>query len=116
MLTKKTTYLRKQRAKRVALRVSDRSDLPRLHVKRSLLHFHAQIIDLNGKVLAQASTTQLKDFKGHKTAASQLVGQNLGEAAKKAGITSVVLIRGSYRFHGRLKAMVEAFNKSGVMC
>jgi hypothetical protein len=35
------------------------------------------------------------------------VGKDIAEAAKKAGVTSVVFDRGGYLYHGRVKALAD---------
>ena len=111
-----------KRAHRVSSRVLDRSDLPRLVVKRSNQHLHTQIIDRSGKVLAAFSSTALshssnatdKTHSSTKTNIAREVGVKLADLAKKGKIKAAVLDRGHYRFHGRIKALVEALNKEGV--
>jgi len=102
-----------KRARRVRSRVLDRSHLPRLVVKRSNQHLHAQIIDKTGKVLATASSSNLSD-PSNKTDVSRQVGVKLAESAAKNKIKAAVLDRGHYRFHGRVKALVESLNDSGI--
>lgn len=103
-----------KRALRVSSRVLDRSDLPRLVVKRSNQHLHTQIIDRSGKVLAAMSSSRTRGSKTTKTESATELGVKLAEIAKKAGLTAVVLDRGEYRFHGRIKALVESLNKAGL--
>jgi len=81
---------------------------PRLSVFRSNAHIHAQLIDdVSGKTLVAASTLELKDKKGTKLELAREVGKMLAEKAKRAGITVAVFDRGSYRYHGRVKALAE---------
>ncbi len=103
-----------KRALRVSSRILDRSDLPRLLVKRSNQHLHTQIIDRSGKVLAAASSVAIKDTKMTKTEIAREVGVKLADLAKKSKITAAVLDRGEYRFHGRVKALVETLNNNGI--
>jgi len=103
-----------KRALRVSSRILDRSDLPRLLVKRSNQHLHTQIIDRSGKVLAAYSSTALKDAKMTKTEIAREVGVKLADLAKKGKVSAVVLDRGEYRFHGRIKALVETLNSNGI--
>ena len=103
-----------KRAHRVRSRVLDRSHLPRLVVKRSNQHLHAQIIDKSGKVLAAATSVTLKNVTGTKTDMARQVGVKLAESAAKNKIKAAVLDRGHYRFHGRVKALVESLNDSGI--
>jgi len=109
-----TVIAQKKRAQRVRNRVLDRSDLPRLVVKRSNQHLHTQIIDKAGKVLAAASSVTMKDVKGTKTDMAREVGVKLAESAAKNNVKAAVLDRGHYRFHGRVKALVESLNKEGI--
>ena len=105
---------KEKRSRRVRNRLLDRSDLPRLVVKRSNQHLHVQIIDKGGRVLAAASSVTLKDVKGTKTDMAREVGVKLAETAVKNKIKAAVLDRGHYRFHGRIKALVESLNSNGV--
>ena len=112
MIKTKTRQLK--RSLRVSRRVLDRSDLPRLIVKRSNQHLHAQIIDKSGKVLAAATSITLKDATATKTDMARQVGVKLAELAAKNKIKAAVLDRGHYRFHGRVKALVESLNANGL--
>ncbi len=103
-----------KRALRVSSRILDRSDLPRLIVKRSNQHLHTQIIDRSGRVLAAFSSAAIKDSKKTKTETAREVGVKLAELAKKGNVSAAVLDRGEYRFHGRVKALVETLNENGI--
>ena len=52
--------------------------------------------------------------KGGGTAAAQALGALMAEAAQRAGITQLVVDRGGYRYHGRVKAFVEALRAGGL--
>ncbi|MFN5631765.1 MAG: 50S ribosomal protein L18, partial [Sphingomonadales bacterium] len=47
-------------------------------------------------------------------AAAAEVGKRVAEAAKKAGVTSVVFDRGGFLFHCRVKALAEAARGGGL--
>ena len=49
-----------------------------------------------------------------KTARSEALGQLLAEEAKKVGIKTVVFDKGSYKYHGRVKAVAEGARKGGL--
>ena len=90
---------------------------PRLSVFRSSRHIYAQIIDdTAGCTLAQASTKDkaFKGVKGSNTEAATEVGKLVAERAQGAGINDVVFDRGSYIFHGRVKALAEAAREGGL--
>ena len=92
---------------------------PRLSVFRSSQHIYAQVIDdARGVTLAAASTLE-KDVKGGlKTGANvdaaKAVGKLVAERAIAAGVKEVVFDRGSYLFHGRVKALADAAREGGL--
>jgi large subunit ribosomal protein L18 len=49
-----------------------------------------------------------------KTEVAALVGQAIGEKALAAGITKVVMDRGGFQYHGRVKALAEAARRAGL--
>jgi large subunit ribosomal protein L18 len=109
--------LRKVRVRKtLANRLNGR---PRLSVHRSEKNIYAQVIDdAKGVTLASASTLE-KDIKGKlKTgadkAAAAAIGKLVAERAKKAGIKDVVFDRGSYIYHGRVKALADAAREGGL--
>ena len=69
----------------------------------------------SGKTLAGASwVDRRRAFKGDKTEQAREVGKALAEAAKKAGIETVVFDRGGYLYHGRVKALAEGAREGGL--
>jgi large subunit ribosomal protein L18 len=109
-----------RRARHVRKSIQGTSAKPRLSVFRSHKNISCQVIDdLRGVTLASAST-QTKDVKaqiggvGGNAKAAAVVGKVLAEKAKALGITSVALDRSGYRFHGRLKALVQAAREAGL--
>ncbi len=90
----------------------------RLSVHRTPQHIYAQILDVNSKVLASASTVQ-KDvrtsLKGTgNAAAAAAVGKAIAEKAKVAGIVDVAFDRSGFKYHGRIKALAEAAREHGL--
>jgi large subunit ribosomal protein L18 len=107
---------RERRHKRVRKTLSGTAERPRLVVFRSNTGIEAQLVDdLAGKTLAAASSMHLKkSFKGDKTEQAAEVGKALADAAKKAGVESVVFDRGGYLYHGRVKALADAAREGGL--
>ena len=110
----------KQRAARVRRRLKTvAKGRPRLSVFRSSKNIYAQIIDdVAGHTLVAASTLE-KDLKGAlksgcNKAAAVAVGKLVAERAVKAGLKQVVFDRGSYLFHGRVKALADAAREGGL--
>ena len=90
----------------------------RLSVFRSGRHIYAQVIkDDDGKTVAAASTMD-KDLKSQVKNATKdaagLVGKLVAERAVKAGVKEVVFDRGSYMYHGRVKALADAAREAGL--
>jgi large subunit ribosomal protein L18 len=95
------------------------SGRPRLSVFRSGKHIYAQIIDdAAGQTLAAASTLD-KELRanlrtGADKDAASAVGKLIAERSKAAGVSQVVFDRGSYLYHGRVKALAEAAREGGL--
>jgi large subunit ribosomal protein L18 len=92
---------------------------PRLTVFRSSKQIYCQIVDDGvGQTLAAASSLEKANREGLKTgatmASAKLVGQQLAERAALAGINEVVFDRGSYMYHGRIKALAEGAREGGL--
>ena len=92
---------------------------PRLSVFRSSKQIYAQIIDDDrGHTLASASSLE-KDTRGklktgaNKEAAAE-VGRMIAQRAVEAGVKQVVFDRGSYLYHGRVKALADAAREGGL--
>ena len=110
----------KRRAERTRFKLKQLANgRPRLSVHRTPRHIYAQLIDaVDGKVIAAASTlvadvkTGLK-YTGNVDAAKK-VGEVIGKAAKSKNITKVVFDRGSFKYHGRIKALADAAREAGL--
>jgi large subunit ribosomal protein L18 len=92
---------------------------PRLSVFRSGKNIYAQVIDdVAGRTLAAASTLDKSLREGGKSGADKdaasAVGKLVAERALAAGVTQVVFDRGSYLYHGRVKALAEAAREGGL--
>jgi len=111
----------RRRGKATSLREKLRrvTSRPRLSVFRSLSNISVQIIDdFRGHTLAAASS-QEKDVrtatKGmRKTDVAKKVGALVAERAKRAGVSAVAFDRGSYKYHGRIKALADAAREAGL--
>jgi large subunit ribosomal protein L18 len=92
------------------------SGRPRLSVHRSSKNIYAQIIDdAQGVTLAAASSLEeAGPEKGSDKAAAAAVGKLVAERALAKGVTDVVFDRGSYIFHGRVKALADAAREAGL--
>ena len=115
-MTQNRQVARQRRHRRVRKKVRGTPQRPRLAVFRSNKHVYAQVIDdVNGVTLASASTKE-KGFSGPTATvdAAKQVGKLVGERAKAAGIHSVVLDRGGYKYHGRVAGLADAVREAGL--
>ena len=115
--TKDSQVRRASRVRRQIKKVAN--GRPRLSVHRSSKNIYAQIIDdVAGKTLAAASTldTGLRGSlkTGADTSAAAAVGKLVAERAVAAGVKDVVFDRGSFIYHGRIKALADAAREGGL--
>jgi len=76
-------------------------------------HIYVQFVDdVAGKTLAHVTTLGM----GAKVnvATAKAVGEKAAAAATAVGITMVVVDRGGFKFHGRVKALVDAAVAGGI--
>ena len=100
---------------RVRSKLALNSGVPRLTVFRSNCHIWAQIIDdKHGRTLVSASSKALKLNKGTKIEQSILVGEEIAKLAAEKNIIKVRFDRGSYRYHGRVKALADGARSKGL--
>ncbi|MFH1731091.1 MAG: 50S ribosomal protein L18 [Planctomycetota bacterium] len=111
-----------RRHRRVRKKVFGTEARPRLAVFRSLKHIYGQIIDdTAARTLVSASTLQAdirKELAERMTGglgSASAVGRRLAEKALAHGIKKVVLDRGGYKYHGRVKALADAARESGLV-
>jgi large subunit ribosomal protein L18 len=112
--------LRERRRDRLRFQLRHKSvGRPRLSVFRSGKNIYAQVIDdTQGRTLAAASSLDKTLREGLKTgadkAAATAVGKLVAERAIAAGVKEVVFDRGSYLYHGRVKALADAAREGGL--
>jgi large subunit ribosomal protein L18 len=107
--------LRRKRHERLRLRISGSAERPRLSVFRSAKFIYAQVIDdTSGRTLAAASSQEAELVGSTKVDAARAVGKAVAERAKAAGVTSVVLDRGGYHYHGRVRSLAEGAREGGL--
>ena len=110
---------RKVRHFRIRKRLIGTPERPRLVVRRSQKHLHAQLIDdYARKTILSFSTTGEKFRKalgeGRTLKAAKKLGELFGPELVSKGIKKVVFDRGGYQYHGRVKALAEALRSAGL--
>ena len=90
----------------------------RLSISRSSKNISAQIIDDTNNVTLLSASSIEKDLKSsdkiNKTELSKLVAEKLAKKAKEKKITKIYFDRGSYKYHGRIKAFAETLRENGM--
>ncbi|MDG1808066.1 MAG: 50S ribosomal protein L18 [Pirellulaceae bacterium] len=108
-----------RRKNRVRKKLRGTAERPRLSVNRSNKHLYCQVIDdESGKTLASASTRD-KDLRDQITNcgncdAAKVIGSAIADRAKAAGVTSVKLDRGRFKYHGRVAELADAAREGGL--
>ena len=107
--------VRKQ--KRVRSKIVGTNKRPRLSVHRTNTSTYAQLIDDAKKVtILTVSEKHLPEVGGTKTEKAKALGVLLAQKAKEKKIKEAVFDRGSYAFHGRVKAICEGAKEGGLIC
>ena len=103
---------RQKRHLRLRQRIIGSAARPRMSICITNKHMYVQFIDDDaGRTLASASS--IKEQKANVEVAKNL-GKAAAEAAKAAGISTVVVDRGGFKYHGRVKAIVESAVQAGL--
>ena len=110
--------------KRKRFRVSNKvkkvssSDRYRLCISRSSKNISAQIIDDTKSVTLLSASSIEKDIKSgskvNKSELSKIVAEKLAKKAQEKKITKIYFDRGSYKYHGRVKAFAETLRENGM--
>lgn len=104
---------RRLRHQRLRQRVKGTAARPRMSVCISNRNIFVQFIDDDAMTtLASASTVGRQAPLNLATA--RLIGQAAAEAALAKGIARVVVDRGGFRYHGRVREIVEAAVAAGL--
>ena len=112
MKSKTRTDYRASRHQRIRKKISGTADRPRMAIMVSNKHMYVQLIDDDaGTTMVSASSIGLD---GNNIAAATELGKRAGEAAREKGVSQFVVDRGGFRYHGRVKAIVDAAIEAGL--
>lgn len=106
-----------RRKRRNRAKVFGTKSQPRLSVFRSNRFIYAQLIDdTKSLTVVNASSCELNKKKGEmsKIKQAELVGEALAKKALQVGIKQAIFDRGSYYYHGRIKALAEGARMGGL--
>lgn len=114
---KKKQGNRIRRAARVT--VVGTSSRPRLSIFRSSRHVYVQLIDDTiGSTLVAAKDRDLNESSIKNQKKVQIafeVGKIIANKAIEKGISKVVFDKGSFRYHGRVKALADGAREAGLV-
>ncbi len=105
-----------RRQKRVRVKLFGTKEKPRLSVFRSNRYIFAQVIDDEKKetiVGISEKDLSLKE-RINKTEKAKLLGNLLAKKVLEKKIKKVIFDRGSYMYHGRVKALAEGAREGGL--
>ena len=98
---------------RIRGKVSGSAERPRMTVFRSNKQIYVQLIDdVAGRTLVSASSKGIAE--GTKSEIAAKVGELVAKKAIEAGVTTVVLHRNGYLFHGRVKSLADGARNGGL--
>ncbi|MEE8131688.1 MAG: 50S ribosomal protein L18 [Candidatus Paceibacterota bacterium] len=107
-----------RRKKRTRAKIHGTAKKPRFSVFRSHQSVYVQLIDdEKGKTLVSASTKELTTNDKRQTTKqnlTELLGNLIAKKAAEKKIKKVVFDRGGYKYHGRIKKVVEEARKAGL--
>jgi large subunit ribosomal protein L18 len=107
----------RRRAFRTRNRIRAAGTRPRLSVHRTSRHITAQLIDDQAQRTLCYATTVGKagaTDKGGNVEGAKVVGRKIAEMAIAQGYKQVAFDRGSFRYHGRVKALADAAREAGL--
>ena len=126
-LQKTKRQLKERRHKRIGAKIQGTDKRPRLSVFRSLKHIYVQLIDdSQDRTLVSTSDMEFKkagrskktakkeEALGGKLALAHEVGELVAKRAIEKGIKEVVFDKGSYKYHGRVKAIADGARVGGL--
>ena len=118
MLTKLDSFNRRKLRVRNKVKVSNKSNHPRVIVFRSNKNFYAQLVDsCNGNIVASCSSLKVKDLikKDHKGVdVASIVGENFAKLCVENNITKVVFDKAAYLYSGRVKCFADSCRSNGL--
>jgi len=113
----KKIYLKK---KRFLKKILGSKIKPRLSIFRSNKHIYAQLInDEKGHTIVSSSTLEdkknIKNISFSTKTAAFLIGQILSKKSLQKNINNIVFDRNYYRYHGRIKSLIEGIRSNNLI-
>jgi len=100
---------------RLRQRVQGTAERPRMAIYISNKHMYVQFIDdTAAHTLAAMSTLVAEGAAGCNLNTAKVIGEQAAKTAAARGISRVVVDRGGFRYHGRIKQIVESAVAAGL--
>lgn len=104
-----------KRQARVRKEIRGTKEKPRLSVYRSNRYMAVQVIDdVAGKTICGLTEKHLKDSTKKGVEKAKELGLAIAKMALEKKIKQVVFDRGSYAYHGNVKAVAEGVREGGL--
>jgi len=111
----KTKNTKLQRKTRISKKIKGTDKKPRLSVFRSNSAMYAQLIDdKRGRTILAVGQRHITISQGTKVEKAKALGILLAQNAKEKKIAEVVFDKGSYKYHGRIKAFADGAREGGL--
>lgn len=106
---------KERRARRTRAKMEGTAERPRISVYRSNKFIYVQAIDdIGRKTVVGVASKQVAKAKTLKSDAAKATGVELAKRLKEKKITKGIFDRGSYLYHGRVKALAEGLREGGM--
>ena len=108
---------RTRRKLSIRKRISGTADRPRMSIFKSNRYIYVQVIDDASQTTVAAVNnlqSSLKSVKSNVADAAKL-GEAIASKLKEKNISSVVLDRNGYRYHGVVKAIADGCRNAGIV-
>jgi large subunit ribosomal protein L18 len=111
---------RKRARDSYSIRSKNRSSLHIVSVFRSNKNLHVSLQEAQGKCLLSISTNSKnapENIKGHSNIESaNWVGNELANKMQELNISKIVFNKSGYKFHGKIKAILDSIRNRGIEC
>ena len=118
MISKKSrNSMREVRHARIRTHLSGTSAVPRLNVFRSNTAIYAQVIDDESSTTLVSASSRDKDLNLKNKSnieAATAVGASIAKICSDGGNKILLIDRGGYLYHGRVKALADAARENGL--
>jgi len=104
-----------KRRKRVRSKIFGTAEIPRLSLYKSNKGLFIQLInDEAGNTLASASDKEVEASGKNKTFVAHEIGKLIAKKALEKDIKKIIFDKGSYKYHGRVKAAADGAREGGL--